>query len=138
MEVPGLVEPPVFGDAQAGVGRPLVHHIVLARAAGSYLHHEVGRLALLRDDVAVAVPVGLHVGVEGDEQVRIHPVRRRSARLQGDVPFAGHQGGLGVAKVLHQVVGAAVQGQVVKAGHVLWLAFRRVWEYEALVVLLFG
>ena len=33
---------------------------------------------------------------------------------------------------------AAVQGQVVEAGHFLLLAFRRVWEYEALAALLFG
>ena len=87
-----------------------------------------GGLALHGDDVAVAVPVGLHVGVEGDEQVRGHPVFRWRPRFPGDVPFAGHQGGLGVAKVLDQVVDAAAEGEVVEAGHILWLALRRVWE----------
>ena len=37
----------------------------------------------------------------------------------------------GVGEVLHQVVGAAVPGQVVEAGHVLWLTLRRVREWEA-------
>ena len=112
MEVPGLVEPPVFGDAQGGVGWPFLLHVSLAGAAGGYLQDEVGRLSLLGDDVAVAVPVGLQVGVEGDKQVRGHPVFRWGPRFPGDVPLAGDDGGVGVAEVLHQVVDSSVPGQV--------------------------
>ena len=34
--------------------------------------------------------------------------------------------------------GAAAQGQVVEAGHILWLALRRVGEYEWQVAFPFG
>ena len=87
MESSGLVEPPVFRDAQVGIPGALVPGILLASALRGYLHYEVGWLALLGDDVAVAVLVGLRVGVECDQQVGESPVRRRGARFPDDVPL---------------------------------------------------
>ncbi len=130
VEPPGLVESPAFGKSQASVPDPLVPGVLPTGAAGCYLHDEVGRFALLGDDIAVAVVVDLRCGIERDEQVGKHPVRRGGTRFPGDVSLAGDYGGFGVAEVLDQVV-AAVLGQGVEASHVLWLALRRVRKGEA-------
>ena len=82
---------------------------------------EVRGLLLLRDDVAVVPPVDFRVGVEGDEEVRRHSLRRRRSRFPSQVPLAGHYGCPGVALVPGHVVGAPVPRQVVEAGHVLKL-----------------
>ena len=138
MELSGLVESPVLGDSQGGVAGPLLYRVPPAGAPGGYLHDEVGGLALDGYDIPVAVPVGLRVSFECYEQVRGHPLRSRGSRLTGDVPLAGDDSSLGVAQVLDEVVGAAAQGQVVEAGHILWLALRRVGEYEGQVAFPFG
>ena len=52
---------------------------------------------------------------------------------RADVMLAGDQGGAWVSEVLDQVVDAAAQGEVVEARHVLWLALRRVREWEECV-----
>ena len=83
------------------------------------------------DDAPVVVPVCPWVGVEGDEQVRGHPLRSRGLRLPGNVSLAGDDGGFGVAHVLDQMVEAAAQGRVVEAGHVLRVLLRRVRQYES-------
>ena len=46
------------------------------------------RLPLIRDDMPVALPVGLRVHAHGDEQDRHHPFRRRCSRRPGDVPLS--------------------------------------------------
>ena len=61
------VEPPVFGDAHTGIVPALFVLINLAGAIRSHFQHEVRRLALLRDEVAVARDDSCGVGVEGDE-----------------------------------------------------------------------
>ena len=85
-----------------------------------------GGFALDGDDVPVVAPVGLRVGLEGYEQVRGHPFGGGGSHFPDDVPLSGDDGGVGVAQVLDEVVDAAAQGEVVEAGHVLWLALRRV------------
>ena len=92
MALHGLVEPPVFGTSEASVPGTLVPGVLPAGAVGCYLHDEVGRLALIEDDIAVAVLVG--------------------PRFPDDVSLAGGYGGFRVAEVLDQVVAAAVRGHV--------------------------
>ena len=87
---------------------------------------EVGGLALLRNDIAVAVLGDVRISIEGYKQVWEPRVRRPGVWLPDDVPRSSDYGGFGVAEALGQVVDAAVLGQVVEAGHVLWLPLRRV------------
>ena len=75
MELPGLVEPPVFGNSEASVPGTLVPGVLPAGAVGCYLHDEVGRLALIEDDIAVAVLLGPRFGIERNER----PGNARSA-----------------------------------------------------------
>ena len=72
MELPGLVEPPVFGSSEVSVPCALVPCVLPAGAVGCYLHDEVEWLALLADDITVAV----RWGTERNEQAKKHPVRR--------------------------------------------------------------
>ena len=54
----------------------------------------------------------------------------RRSRHRDDVSFPRHDGGFGVAEILDQVVQVAVLAEVLDAGHILWLALRRVREWE--------
>ena len=57
VEAAGLVEPPIFRDAQRRVSGRFVFNIVLAGSLRGYLHYQVRRLALPGYDVAVVLPV---------------------------------------------------------------------------------
>ena len=65
----GIVEPPVLRDAQGSVPLPLDGNVAAAGVARPDFKHEVRGLALLGDDIAVALPGGGGVDVEGDEEV---------------------------------------------------------------------
>ena len=124
----GFVESPVFADAQGGVLRPLRVHVSLPGAGGSYLQHEVRRLALLGDDVAIVSLVLLGVHVESNEQVRYQPTGHWRVRCRPQAPFRFYYGGLPVAEVLQKVVRIAGLEQVAIATHVLGFPLRRVRE----------
>ena len=61
------VEAPVFGNANPSVVPALFVFINASGAFRRHLQHEVGWLALLRDEVTVAGDDSCGVGVEGDE-----------------------------------------------------------------------
>ena len=78
--------------------------------------------------------VGLRFGIERNEHVWKHSVRRGGTRSPDDVlHLAGDYGGFRVAEVLDQGMAAAVRGRVVEANHVLWVVLWWVQEDEALV-----
>ena len=52
---PCVLEPPVIGNSEANVPSALVPSVLPVGAVGCYLRDEVGLLALLSDDLAVAV-----------------------------------------------------------------------------------
>ena len=55
MELPCVLEPPVIGNSEASVPSALVPSVLPADAVDCYLRGEAGWLALLADDIAVAV-----------------------------------------------------------------------------------
>ena len=70
--------------------------------------------------------------MEGDEEVRHHPLRRRRSRLSGVRYLSpATMVVLGVTQMLGEVMDAAAQGQVVEAGHFLRVALRGVGEHFA-------
>ena len=133
MELPGLVEPPVLGDSQAGV-------------AGSLL--STSCLPVLRDAISMTKSGGLPCTEMMYPLLSLYAsgsalnAISRSGAIRS---AAGAPGSwvrylspatmvvFGVAEVLNQVVDAAAQGEMVEARHVFWLALGRVGElYRAL------
>ena len=121
-----LVEAPVFRDAQGRIGGRLLLDIGPAGGGRGHLQHEVGRLALLGDYVGVAVVIGLRVDIEGDQQVGHAQPLGASPGFRHDVQFPANQGGLGIAEMQAQVVGAAGVGEVSEAAHLVGMSRRRV------------
>ena len=97
---PGVVKAPVFRDAQGGVAIPLFDDVPAAGGGRGNFQNEVRGLALLLDDVAVAVTTGFGVDVEGDEQVRVEQAQTVGGRYPADVGVARYDGGVLVAEVL--------------------------------------
>ena len=112
-----LVKAPVLGDAQGRVVVALLLHIHPSGGGGADLQHEVGRLSLLRNDIAVAPVVGIRIHIERDQHVGIPNPRHVAGRDRGKIQVAPQQGGGGTAKVLGQMERAAADGQVLKIGH---------------------
>ena len=94
--------------------------------SGRYFHDQVGRLPLPGYYVAVVLSKERRVGVEGNQYVRVDALACRSVRLGDGVPPSGHDGGVRIAEVLGEVVQVSVLAEVLNAGHVVWLSFRRV------------
>ena len=113
-----IVEAPVLGDAHYGVGVPLVPFIALVRSLGGHLQHEVGRLALLGDEVAVAGAGGGGVGVQGDEHIGKQDVVVAPGGPQARRRLAEDYRGVQVAQVVSQGRRVGREIHVMVGGHI--------------------
>ena len=105
----GGVEAPVFGYAKSGVVMALARNVLLGCGDGSYLQHEVGRLALMLNGVTVLLNRQCPIDVEGDKEIRDSvPFTARSLAHRD---FAQHYGGVQVTEMSLQdsLVGRSVQ-----------------------------
>ena len=125
-----FVEAPILGYAQRGVILRLVPGINFPGARRRYFQHEVRRLPLVGDNVAVAGIVQRGIHAKGYQQVGIPAPGEAPRWTYHQVPVAGHQGGFGIAEVHGKVMGVAVGGQMVEAGHLVFRLFRRVRQPE--------
>ena len=100
MVLPGLVETPLFPDAQCGVDGRLAVRILSPGVPGGYFHDQVGGLALAGDDVGVVAVVEVRTGVEGDEHVGEDALAGGGVRLGYDEHLSRDDSGFLVAGVL--------------------------------------
>ena len=127
----GGINPPVFGDANAGVQAGLLPGIPLVGGFGSDFQSEVRRLARFPDHIAVALPngVGFHAGghVEIRPETVVHVVLvviDEAVGTNQDIGPAGEMPG-------HEVAALVDGGSLLHIAAILQL---RVWIRAHVIV----
>ena len=130
VQTAGLVEAPVFGDAQGRVVLALLAGVDLRSTGRRDFEHKVWRLALIGDHVTVLFEVELGVDPERDQQVRHAPWDFVDAACNCHIAVSGDQCRFRTAEVLDQMVRMASRVQIVVTGHFVRIPKRRLRQLE--------